>query len=371
MALPLLSSNRLAPVCAFLILGAAFLTGLTGRPLEWGVEWADSNDISLLQANWQGDFQRSSWESTFSFAYGDYDLDYVPVPFDFNGREIQLRERNLAANVNTKYQASRYWAWMGGTGMYDGFTNYRSIWLDEYYRQQYSNLGDAPGAENYVEADPKGINATLGARWEYLPAAGYAQVNLSWLQDDVSPGYEIDFDGLRRGDLTLTTRALHLSSENILSKYLRSYVGIRFTDTTARSPRYGVDAELFAALGQSWTARLQAGAATEHPQFEAVYAGVALEKGITGGLSCFADLRHYDDTGEIENALLFTSAAPGLRSKRVGFGLRWMRDRWSARFYLAHLDTDYDPTRENLDFFQNLYKDRDWTLCQFAISRTL
>lgn len=347
------------------------LSAQTGKPLEWGIEWVDAEDISLLQSNWMGEFGSALWDTSVSFAFADYDLEYVPVSFDFNGQETDLNENNFALSVNTQYQASQQFAWMFGAGAYDGFTNYRSIWLDEYYRQQYSDLGNAPGAENYVEADPKGINATVGGRWEYLPATGFAQFNISWLEDDVSPGYELDFDGLRRSDLTLATWALNVSTENILSRNLRSYLGIRATDTTARSTRYAIDGALYAALGASWIGRLQVGAAREDPQFESVYAGVALESHITDELSWFADFRYYDDSGEIENALLFTSAAPGLSSKRVGIGVRWIGDVWSARVYLANLETDYDPTRENLDFFQNLYKDRDWTICQVAVSRTL
>jgi hypothetical protein len=145
-------------------------------------------------------------------------MDYVPVPFDFNGMENHLSERNLALQFNTQNQMSQHFALMGGAGVYDGFTNYRSVWLDEYYRQQYSDLGDFPGADQYVNAEPKGINATFGARWEYKPGTGFAQLNVSWLEDDVSPGYEIDFDGLRRGSLTLHTGAISLSTENVLTK---------------------------------------------------------------------------------------------------------------------------------------------------------
>ncbi len=341
------------------------------NPMEFGAEWVDAGDITLMQGNWVGDFISTTWDSSLSFAYGHYSMDYVPVPFDFNGEETRLSESNLALQFNTQNQVNRHLLLMGGAGVYDGFTNYRSVWLDEYYRQQFSHLTDVPGSENYVKADPKGVNATVGARWEYKPATGFAQINLSWLEDDVSPGYEIDFVGLRRGDIHLHTGAFIISTENIVSKRMRSYVSLRLSDTTERSTRYGADAALHVAVNDNWVIRWKIGGATENPQFEAIYTSIALEHGVNDKLSWFVDARYYEDTGEIENALLFTSAAPGLRSERYGIGIRWIGDKWSSRFYLAPLHTDYDPTRKNTDFFQNLYSDRDWTILQVAVSRTL
>jgi hypothetical protein len=358
-------------VAGLFYLSKPWLFGQTAKPVELGFEWIGTDDVSLFQGNLLGDIVSDDWDTSVSFAYGYYTMDYEPVPFDFNGMPIKLSERNLALGFNTQKVFSPTVSLMAGAGIYDGFTNYRSIWLDEYYRQQFSDLGDAPGAENYVEADPKGINGTVGARWEYRLGTGFAQMNISVLEDDVSPGYEIDFDGLRRSQLTLNTGAVSLSTENILSKRVRSYLGVRATDTTERSTRYAADGALYIALSETWVGRLNAGGATEDPQFEAVYAGVAVEQRVTGNFSWYVDLRHYEDTGEIENALLFTSAAPGLKSEKFGLGLRWIGDRWSGRLYLAKLDTDYEPTQTNTDFFQNLYKDRDWTIFQLAVSRSL
>lgn len=338
---------------------------------EMGVEWVDGDDISLLQASWRGDSERGGWQSSLSLAYGRYSMDYEPVPFDFNGENKHLSETNLALQLNGRKQVRDHFWLMVGAGIYDGFTNYRSIWLDEYYRQQFSGLVDFPGADNYVEADPKGINATAGSRWEYKPGTGFAEINVSWLNDDVSPGYEIDFDGLRRGALRLTTGAVSMSTENVLTKRMRSFAEIRASETTARSTRYGADVTLHVALGQNWVSRWNIGGAMEDPRFDAFYGRWAFEYQVKDNFTWFVDARYYEDTGEIENALLFTSAAPGLISKRLGVGLRWMGNTWSARVYFAPLATDYEPTKENTDFFQNLYRDRDWNVFQIAVRRTL
>ncbi|MDG2171027.1 MAG: hypothetical protein P8L44_24225 [Opitutales bacterium] len=362
---------RLVNLILLSLVGSYALSGLSPDPMESGFEWVDSDDVSLIQSSWVGDFETGSWESSVSLAYGHYSMDYQPVPFGFLGQERHLSERNLAFQWNAESRFGEYWTFMGGAGLCDGFTNYRSVWLDEYYRQRFSDLGDTPGAENYVDADPKGINGTAGARWEYKPGTGFAQINVSWLEDNVSPGYEIDFEGLRRGSLTLYTRAVGLSTENILSKRVRSYVSFRASDTTDRSTRYGLDAALHIAVADHWVTRLNVGRAEEDPLFEAHFGSIALERTLSENLSGFVDFRVYEDTGEIENALLFTSAAPGLDSERWGVGLRWMGEHWSARLYIAKLETDYEPTQVNTDFFQNLYADRDWNIYQFAISRSL
>jgi hypothetical protein len=148
-------------------------------------------------------------------------------------------------------------------------------------------------------------------------------------------------------------------------------VSFRASDTTDRSTRYGLDAALHIAVADHWVTRLNVGRAEEDPLFEAHFGSIALERTLSENLSGFVGFRVYEDTGEIENALLFTSAAPGLDSERWGVGLRWMGEHWSARLYIAKLETDYEPTQVNTDFFQNLYADRDWNIYQFAISRSL
>jgi hypothetical protein len=348
-------------------------SGYSFEFVSWdgGLEWVEADDIMLKQFSWLGDFESGPWESSVSVAYGTYDVDYEPVPFDFNGSLARLSERIFSLQYNTQKQLGDHHWVIAGAGIYNGFTNYRSLWLDEYYRQQFSELFGFTGAENYVEADPQGINGTAGIRWEYKPGTGFAQFNLSRLRDDVSPGYEIDFDGLRRGELTLATVAASLSTENVLTQNIRSYAEIRASKTTERSTRYGADFSLSVAHGEKWVTRWNVGGAVEDPGFEAFYGSLALEHQASDSFFFFLDGRYYEDTGEIENALLFTSAAPGLVSERFGVGLRWIGDVWSARLYFAPLATEYDPTRESTDFFQNLYHDRDWNIFQVAFSRNL
>ena len=84
----------------------------------------------------------------------------------------------------------------------------------------------------------------------------------------------------------------------------------------------------------------------------------------------FANLSYYKDNGEVEDALLFTTAAPETTSRRAGLGLRWTRGDWSAQAYYAPVSTRFDNTNVNSQFFENLYSDRDWSLAKFAIRKT-
>lgn len=183
------------------------------------------------------------------------------------------------------------------------------MWLDEHFRQQYANLSPTPGFYTYRAADPGDWNVTSGARWAYQPGSGFAQLTVSFLRDDIAPGYEIDFAGLRRGRDQLDTAALPAAFENVMSPRARSPVEVHAVKTTDREWRFGSDAALNLALGERWITRLQAGATTEDLQFDAWYLGATVESAPRPTVAWFATVRRDADTGEIENALLFTSAA--------------------------------------------------------------
>ena len=336
--------------------------------LDLSFELVDSSDVSLFQGNAMTASRLGEWETQISLSVSDFSFDYVPVPFDFNGQAVSRSESNLGLQINGRNEASEKLTLLLGGGTYDGYTNFRSAWLDEYYRQQFSNLEGVPGAELFNEAKPKGFNFNAGARWMYLPHSGYAQITLSQLQDTIAPGYEIDFDGLQRGETVLATSALSLSTENILSKRVRSLFTLRASETSERETRYGAEYALNAALGERWIARAQVGGSKENLQFDAHYASLTLEYSLNDSLSLYLDGRYYKDTGEIENSL-FTAAAPGVTSRKFGLGLKWIGEQWSGRCYIAPISSRYEETPSNVDFFQNLYRDRDWTVFQLAFSR--
>jgi len=334
------------------------------------IEILDSDGISLTQASVQLVSEIAKWELTSSIAANRYEIDYEPADFDLLSSATERTEENYSLQFNARRYATERLSLLAGAGYYNGHSSYGSIWLDEYFRQRFSNLTGVEGAENFIEADPWGINATLGARWEYIRGSGFAQITVSQIRDNVSPGYEIDFEGLQRSDITLATSSVSLSTENILSRRLRSLFEVRASQTTDREVRYSAQYSLNAAIGEKWIARGLAGASLEDPEFEAYFGQIAVEYQINDFFGLYADARYYEDTGEIEDALLFSSAAPGLVSERFGIGARFSSDTWKARIYIAPFETDYEPTNSSTDFFQNLYRDRDWTVFQLSFQKT-
>lgn len=349
-------------------LGVSFAALRAERSVETSFEAATTSDVALWQAGAVAKFDRRAAEYTLGLASTLNEIDYRPVPFDFQGYRRNFHRTNLAAQGAVRLQTGRAWTLLGGAGVYSGFTNYRSIWLDEYYRQQYAGLTFLSG---YRPAHPRGFNLSAGARWEYLPATGFLQANLSWLQDQVAPGYEIDFDGLHRGQDSLSTAALEVTLENVVTPRLRSLVTLRAVRTTDRQVRVGAELAAHYALGDRWTLRASFGGAHENPTFIARFADLALERELRPHWFLAVTGRVYRDTGEIENALLFTSAAPPLSSRQFGVSLRGEYDRVSWRLSFSPLIARSAPTNPNTDFFQYLYRDRDWTLIRAAVSFAL
>jgi hypothetical protein len=334
---------------------------------EFSGELLRADDISLVRGTAAARLVRGDTEFTFTVAKSAVAFDYQPAPFDFRGQSLTRDETSTALRSTGQHRFG------GGTatalfsfGGYRGYTSYRSAWLDEYYRQQYAGLGGTPGLDTFRTAAPRGHDGSLGARWEYVRGSAFAQLTAGWAQDRVSPGYEIDFIGLRRTPDTLATSSVTLSLENVLTRRLRSRVELRTAETSGRERRFGIESELRVALGEQWIARAHAGAAREEPTFRAHFGGLAVERELGAGFSAFVEGRLYRDTGEIENALLFSSAAPGLRTRSLGVGVRHDGERWSGRLAVGRLRTDFAPTNLNTDFFRHLYRDRDWLTLEAA-----
>lgn len=321
---------------------------------EFSTEVLHASDITLTQA---ADTLRLNWgktEAAFTLGFGTLAIDYAPVSFDLFGTARGRRETALSAQLALRHRAGLRLELLGGLGAHDGFDSYRALWLDEYFRQRFE------GRPGYRRAQPRGAAFSGGARWEYRPSSGFVQLGYSRAQDDVAPGYEIDFAGLRRGAETLVTDTVALGFENVLTPRLRTRAELRVADTSGREPRYGAEASVRYALGERWIVRADAGASDERPTFRAQYGGAELEFAATESLALFVGGQLYRDTGEIENALLFTSAAPGLRSRRAEIGVRYDGERLAWRIALGTVAGDFAATNRNTDFFRNLYRDRHW-----------
>lgn len=332
-----------------------------------------STDMYLTDSQLTYRRQIDKVELETSFAYATYDMDYQPFrEFDFFGFNEHLHEDQLTGRAGVRYNVVDPLTLIAGGGYYDGYANYRRVWIANRYRQKYDHP-DFPRIPGYEEPDPKGWNATGGARWEYLPQAGYAELNFGYAMDQTAPGYEDGQDAngnylLLRGRERLHTRTVTVSSENVLTSWLRSLNEFFMFDTTARELRFSYKGSLNIALGPDWVVRAHGGITTEEPRFDAHFYGATVEWEALHNFFASVTATYYEDNGEIEDALLTSSAAPPLSSWELGLGLRYVWKKSAVKLGISMFHTNYDPIRIGTAEFTHLYEDRKWGLAQIAYS---
>ncbi len=348
-----------------------------GAPLLQTVEidsevvWA--SDIFLTDSKLRYEQQRGDTPWDAALAYATFDEDYRPFRgLDFFGFREHLHEDRFSGTLNARPRLSDRVIFLGSAGGYDGYPNYRRVWIANRYRQKYDHPG-FPRVPGYREPDPAGWNTSAGIRWEYLPTVGFAECKAGYAYEHTAPGYEDSTNRLNdyrlvRGRENLDTASFNFSSENVLSRRLRLLNEFTFGQTTGRQLRFSYLGSLNAALGEHWVLRGQGGATTEAPRFNAHFLGASVEYELASNTLLSLNGHYYSDTGEIENSLPITSAAPPLRSWDVGVGLRFIRGRSSALVSVGPSWTDYRPRPGIGQEFTFLYRDRRWGLAQVAYS---
>jgi thiol-disulfide isomerase/thioredoxin len=344
------------------------------QTVEVDTEFAWASDMLLTDSKLLYRQERGGTEWDASFSYASFDEDYRPFALIDNlGFEEHLHEDRFSAALNLRQRLLERLTALAAVGAYDGFPNYRRVWIANRYAQKYDDPR-FPRIPPYEPPDPKGFNASLGARWEYLPAVGFAEINLGYAREQTAPGYEDSTDSmgnyvLLQGRERLDTKSLAVSSENVLARRVRARNEFTLRKVTDRDVRFGYQGSLNLALGEDWVVRAYGGITTEQPTFDAHFFGVTLEYEPVPRLLLSLTGRYYRDTGEIEDALfIFTSAAPPLRSWEVGIGVRYAWGRSSFKINAGPFWTDYTRKNDIAPEFTYLYSDRNWMLAQVAYS---
>ena len=298
-----------------------------------------------------------------SYTHQTYGVDYEPFKqFDFLGFPDRLREDYNGGQASVRQALGDRLTLLVSGGAYDGFTDYRSIWLANYYRQQFSFV---PG---YDEPEPKGFNAAGGLRWEYQPTTGFVEADFLYANDEIAPGYELDQRTvqLRRSREILHTYSPTLKFENVLTRRIRTLNEFQLTITSGREARYSYRGSVNVALGERWAWRTSGGYTHEQPTLRAWYAGSTLEFELAPRWFVNLSGLYYHDTGEVENSLFISTAAPGVQTYQAGLGLRYAGRRSSFSLSAAPLRAEYQPVELGTRPFTNLYQNRTWVSVQAA-----
>jgi hypothetical protein len=360
-------------------IGLALLVAITAaaQPGQFPLQRAETDS----EATWQSDIflaesgvrYEQEWEALrwdVAFTHNAYGIEYEPFsPYDFLGFTEVLHEDRFAGLARLRPRIGDRLTLTASGGIYDGYQDYRHVWLANYYRQQYSQP-PFPQRPGYEEPDPKGWNLSAGARWEYWPELGFLEAQLGYSVDDVAPGFVEDprTGFVIRGRPRLYTTSGGLTFENVLSSRLRALNEVRVSATSERELRWSVQSSLNCALGERWVFRALGGYTAEEPKFEAFWYGAALEFEAAKWCTIIASGQYYEDTGEVLDPFVLTSAAPELRSQYFTIGLRFTWSRFVIKISGGPYNTDYDELAASSRAFTNLYRDRNWALAQGSIA---
>ena len=327
--------------------------------------WLTASDVLVADSLVEYRQTRPASEFALSLSHRHIDVHYQSDHFGFK-RQDDLADERFGIQGEGRFDVGEALELMFGGGAYEGHQSYRSLWLEEYYRHMFDVLkADIEDLKGYEEADPWGCNVSTGLRWEYLPAAGFAEATVSYLHDVVSPGYELGVPMVRLRD-RYDTFSGHLAFENVLTRRLRTLVEFQVDDTTDREWRYTLTGTLNCAVAEHCVLRLAAAGVEERPCFESESYSAVLERDWHGTWFASVFARYYEDTGEIVNAVVRNASAPPLETYQVGFGLRWRGHRSSLKLVAGPCFTRYQPNCPCDPAFDQLYKDRDWLSVQFA-----
>ena len=337
--------------------------------LEVDSETTWQSDFFLAESGvrYEQEWSAVRWDAAFT--HNAYSLEYNPFrTYDLFGFNETLRQDRFAGEATVRPKIGERVTLIASGAIYDGYQDYRRVWLANYYRQQYSHP-DFPQRPGYMEPDPKGWNASGGMRWEYLPEVAFAEARAGYGLDQVAPGFVEDPATGRviRGRSRLYTASATLSLENVITSRIRALNELHVSDTTERDVRWSWQGAVNLALGERWIFRPLGGLTWEEPEFDAFWFGASLEFEVTKWCALIATAEYYEDSGEVLDPFQFSSAAPALKTQRFTLGARFTWSQWVIKIAGGPYNTDYEALPPNSRAFTNLYHDRHWAMAQASV----
>ena len=331
--------------------------------LDFATMW--TSDILLTDELLEYRQTRPASEISLSASHGYIALHYEPDSAIEQAKDID--NDRFSIQTHGRFRVNDQLTSLVSGGAYSGYMDFRSLWLNEHFRQLYSMR---PG---YETARPWGCNVAGGLRWEYLPAAGFVQGDVAYQHDVISPGYDVSLAALpptlERFRDNFDTISGKLTLENVLTRRLRTLQELQITSTTDRQLRYTLQSSLNCAVAEHLVARLVVSGTEETPHFQAGSASVTLEHDWKESWFVSMMARGYWDNGEVENALLAeNTASPPLESFQSGLGLRWQGRQTSIKLFAGPYFARYQQSGPVFNTFPRLYQNRDWFAVQFAFA---
>ncbi|MBC8009291.1 MAG: hypothetical protein H7067_04250 [Burkholderiales bacterium] len=354
------SESHLA--AGFLLAAAASFSPASARPelkLDASGEVLAADDISIQAHKLDFSVTQGDWILDLGLGAGLYDIDYINAVFASSAR---LEESTVLADIAATRKWGRDWEATAGANVYDGFADYRSVWLAEYYRENWTAF------PAYRAPDPRGHAFALSGVWHYTPGAGRLDAGVSFGRDWVVPAWAFDpFVGAPVSSReVLDTFSGRLGAEQALNGWLKTELTASYQSTSERDARFGVTHSWAASAGP-FALRISGGYSTEDPAFDAIYGNAAVEWNFLPTWTLTTRYQLYHDTGEIASSA-FTASAPALDTRELYFGLLWDRYDIALSLGVGFLEADYDPLSTENSFFGALYRDRDWVNVRAAAS---
>lgn len=346
--------------------GSLFLGMLAVNPLRGATEnnvyskgeVLLSSDIALSTASLQA--LKSTGETTrlrMEAVASRIAIDYRPPEAFLIGEAESISEYALGANVQAQNDLTEGSSAEFSLGYTDGFSNYRSLWIDTYYRQLFG------GIDGYERSDPWSGFAELIFRHEFLPATGILLAGVSFQYEETPILWEMDLAGNLEPAASISRMgSLYGAIEALLNRKTRVRAQLWLSERTNRDLRLIVATELIRALAEDLFLKANYGHAREGDAFHGNSFNLELEWEINERYSISLYGNYYEDTGEFEEtASAVQLTAPRARTRELGVKFHYERFP-DIRFevYAAYFQSRYASAGETYAFTSALYADRDW-----------
>ena len=333
-----------------------------------------SSDISLFDTLLEYKLQHGGGWFKLNVLGGYTDVEFPGFPAQAVSplavEASERRDQRLGLQGTARFNVAEPLALTIGGGGSSGFTDYRALWVDEFYHQLDQSqvefvdqfLPFTNRTVNYKEPEPWNANVSADLRWEYIPTCAFLTVLANYSASGGIPSYlEGDLlGGLDVEEKVYYTGGAGLSLENILTRRLRSQLDVQVQKTTDREVRTILKGSFNYALLDHLVCRTEFSYAHEDPGFDAWSAGAVLEKDWNDTWFVSVGARYYEDTGEILDTVPESAAPPAVRTYQGAVALRWQGAHNALKvsvgpYYNHYLEPASDPIR-----FGEFYKDRDW-----------